>query len=367
VIVVHFYRAAWMAAVVACALPFAACGGPPTGPDTVTPVVSSIAPSRGPSAGGTRVRIAGNNFAAGAAVSIGGVAAIDVVVESGSAILATTPPHAGGIFDVTVTVAGRSGVLASAFTFEAPTGEPPVIAAIAARGTRLNEPANFADLGEEIAVTASVQDPDTPSDQLTFEWTGEAGSFSGSGASVKWRAPAAAVTPLQVKLTVTVSDRTSNRVSASTAVRLHDSAKEVGDLAREFLLDFSDSTKTPVFVMRNFSTGDRCASERADELADVEKNRRFYLITASTVGAAAVNVQFASRPCTFAPVPGDACAAVPVLWDSRCLVTNDECKAGDSGRASGVDHVTAVYEQSQWRLCASHFKGTSTFGPSFIR
>ncbi len=356
-----------MAAVVACALSLSACGSGPTGPGAVTPEVSSITPSRGPSSGGTRVRIAGSNFAAGAVVSIGGVAAIDVVVESAAGIMATTPAHGPGASDVMVTVSGRSGVLASAFTFEVPPGEPPVITAIAARGTRQNEPADFADLGEEIAVAASVQDPDTSSDQLTFEWTAEAGSFSGSGASVKWRAPTTASTPGQVTLTVTVSDRTSNRVSASTTIRLHDSTKEVGDLAREFLLDFSDSTKMPAFVMRNFSTSDRCAKDRAKELSDVEDNREFYRIESFSIGPATVKVEFASRPCSYVPVPGDACAAVPAVWDSRCLVTNPECKAGETPHVVGVDYVTAVYDQSQWRLCASYFKGVGTARPLFIR
>jgi hypothetical protein len=356
-----------MAAVVACALWLAACGSGPTGPAPVTPQVVSITPSRGPTSGGTQVRIGGSNFAAGAAVSIGGVAATDVVVESAVGILATTPAHGPGASDVIVTVAGRSGFLAAAFTFETPPEQPPVITAVVARGTRPNEPADFADLGEEIVVTASAQDPDTPSDQLTFEWSAEAGTFSGSGASVRWRAPAAAATPGQVKLTVIVSDRMPNRVSASTTVRLHDSTTEVGDLSREFLLDFSDSTKTPAFVLRNFSTSDRCAAERAAELSQVEDNRTRYRITSSSIGPATVNFSFAGAPCSYVPRPGDACAAVPAVWDSLCLVTNPECKAGERPHTAGVDFVTAVYEQSQWRLCASYFKPAGTARPGFIR
>lgn len=342
----------------------ARCGGP-TGPGATTPSVFSIDPAHGSSRGGTAVRISGDHFVLGALVVVGGVPATDVVVESATTIAAKTGPRAPGGADVTVTVAGRSGTLAGAFTYDLDT--PPVVASLTARGKRPNEPQNFADLDEEILVTAAVEDPETSADQLTYEWTAEAGTFSGSGATVLWRAPADARTPASIVLTLTVSDPGANHVSATTTVSLHNSRKEIGDLARQFLLDFSDSNRDAAFVVRNFSKSARCERERDDEFSQIEVNRKFYRIDASSVGGATVNFQFGGQPCSYVPRDGDACATVPATWDSTCLVTNPQCTSGERSRTTGTDFVTAVYEQSQWRLCASYYQARGPARPNFIR
>ena len=361
-------RGAAVAALAAIAL--SACGGAPTGPTgTPAPLVLSVSPSRGPATGGTSVRISGANFSAGASVSIGGVAAKNVSVESATVIVATTDQHPAGASDIIVSVSGRSGTLPGGFTYEGVSGAPPMVIGLTARGTRQNEPAAFADLGEEIDVIAAVQDPDTPADQLTFAWTGESGTFTGGGALVKWRAPAQATTPGQVKLTLTVSDRTGNVVTSAISVGLHDSIKEVGDLARQFLLDFSDSTiRSPDVVLRNFSTSARCKAGRSDELDDIVDNRYRYNIESKSIGPASVNFQFGGRPCSYDPKDGDACAAVPAAWQSLCLVTNPECTAGEHPKVDGIDYVTAVFEQSQWKLCASSYGPPKTLTASeFVR
>src|SRR6476661_6333756 len=182
----------------------ARCGGSPTGPGGVAPSVASIDPSHGSAGGGTSVHITGDHFDTGALVAIGGVAATDVVIQSPTSILAVTGAHGTGAADVTVTVAGRSGTLPGGFTYD--PGLSPTVTSIVARGSVPNEPENFADLDEEVAVTAVVDDPDTPADKLTYEWSADAGTFSGSGPIVMWRAPAEAQTPLVIPLTLTVSD-----------------------------------------------------------------------------------------------------------------------------------------------------------------
>ena len=88
-----------------------------TGP---APSVSSVSPNNGPTAGGTAVTISGTNFAAGATVAIGGAAATNVTVVSGTQITATTPAGSAGAATVTVTVNGQAGSLANAFTYIAP-------------------------------------------------------------------------------------------------------------------------------------------------------------------------------------------------------------------------------------------------------
>jgi hypothetical protein len=340
------------------------CAGSPSGPGGPTPIVSAIMPSDGPLIGGTSIHISGANFEAGAGVTLGGVPATDVVVESSSVITAKTGPSTPGPVDVAVTVAGRTGRLPGAFTYLAVSGEAPVIASIVARGARPNEPVNFADAGEEVTVTATVADSDTPPEQLVFQWTADTGTFTDTGATVKWHAPSDAPTPAAITLSLNVADNTGNSATSSTTISLHDSVKEVGNLARDFLLDFSDSTKPAVFVVRNFTKSPRCERERDDEFNQIEENRRLYKITSSSVGAPKVNIQFASRPCSYEPRDGDACAAVPSTWDSVCAGADSACKPG---RSDGTDYVTAVYEDTQWRLCASYFKPNGTARPNFIR
>lgn len=357
--------------IVAGAVALGSCGGggSPVTPTPTSPFVWSITPASGSAAGGTAVRITGLNFGAGAFVTIGGVAATNILVESASSITATTGAHAAGTADVVVTVSGRSGSLPAAFTYQA-VSSPPVVTAIVARGSRSNEPSNFADIGEEITVTATVQDPDTPLDQLTYQWSATGGTFSGSGASVKWRAPASlpgSTTKLTVTLTLAVSDGTP--VTGTADVSVHDSIKEVGDLARQFLLDFSDSRITsPEFVVRDFSTSARCKGERDSELFDVTKNRKDYRIDSSSIKSATVTVSFASFPCTFRPKTGDACAVVPSLWNSTCLKTSEECIEGQHYVSDGLDYVAAVYEGTQWKLCSSDFNDKNgIYRPNFIR
>ena len=85
------------------------------------PTVSTVAPSSGPIVGGTAVTITGANFVAGATVSFGGSAATGVSVVNSATITATTPAHAAGAVNVTVTNPdAQSGTLASSFTYTVP-------------------------------------------------------------------------------------------------------------------------------------------------------------------------------------------------------------------------------------------------------
>ncbi len=85
------------------------------------PVLTALTPVRGSTNGGTLVTLSGNNFAAGATVTFGGVAASNVLVASATSLTATTPAHAPGAVDVAVrNPDGQSATLANAFTYEAP-------------------------------------------------------------------------------------------------------------------------------------------------------------------------------------------------------------------------------------------------------
>ena len=83
----------------------------------VPPTVSSVIPNSGSTAGGTAVTITGTNFAPGASVTFGAVAATNVVVVSATQLTATTPAGSTGAVTVAVTVSGQSGTLVSGFTY----------------------------------------------------------------------------------------------------------------------------------------------------------------------------------------------------------------------------------------------------------
>lgn len=245
-----------------------------------------------------------------------------------------------------------------------PANTPPVVVSITAQGARKNEPADFADVGESIPVAAVVQDAETPVDQLQLAWTATVGTFSGSGTSVIWQAPANGSTPLDVTITLTVVENygctgqppsAKNTVTATHTISLHDSAKEVGDMARQFLLDFSDSTIDTATVMRNFETG--CYGT-ADETQQVTANRQKFTIVRSNIGPAAVTEPFGNSLC---PIPGriqrgDACSSTPSHWESI------QRSNGHLQVADGVDWVAAYYRSAikAWRLCDSQFVGTCT-------
>jgi len=92
---------------------------PLSGP-TVT--ITNVVPAIGPTTGNQLVTISGTNFHAGAGVTFDGVSATGVTAVNGSTITATTPAHAAGTVDVTVTHADSADATASgAYTY---SGDP---------------------------------------------------------------------------------------------------------------------------------------------------------------------------------------------------------------------------------------------------
>jgi hypothetical protein len=361
----HLLVAAW--AVVA----LASCGGdnpndPTPNPNDQAPTVAAVAPANGTTFGGTTVTVTGTRFAAGATVSIGGTAATNVSVQNATTLTAVTPQHAIGAADVVVTVAGRSGTLPGAFTFIAPSGPinaAPTISGISSRSTRPNVPNRFADLDETITVTATVTDPETPADQLRYEWSADVGAFSGTGREVTWRAPAQATTPATVRLTLTVIETyqtvnaqglpvsAEHRVSGTFDVRLHASAKEVRDMSVEFLVEFSQQRVAPDQMVRNFS--DTCPG-KSQERDQVRNHQNELTVTSYSVEPnPPVEIAFGGV-CRDRGRVGDACAYVPVRWESTYKAN------GRREVVVGIGQLNAIYEDNRWRLCDSDFLGTTT-------
>jgi Domain of unknown function DUF11/IPT/TIG domain len=87
-------------------------GSPPA------PVIQSISPTTGSTAGGTSVTISGTNFFSGDTVKFGSVAGTGVTVNSVTNITVTTPAESAGAVNVTVTdSSSQSSTLTDAFTF----------------------------------------------------------------------------------------------------------------------------------------------------------------------------------------------------------------------------------------------------------
>ncbi|MDO9396865.1 MAG: IPT/TIG domain-containing protein, partial [Herbiconiux sp.] len=87
------------------------------------PTVSSLAPSRGPVAGGTNVVIAGANLATVTSVKFGAAAAA-IVRKTAASVTVTAPAGAAGA--ATVTVVNPDGQATSNYTYDAPVPSDPV-------------------------------------------------------------------------------------------------------------------------------------------------------------------------------------------------------------------------------------------------
>jgi len=212
-------------------------------------------------------------------------------------------------------------------------------------------------------VVASVTDAETAVEQLQYNWTATAGSFTGTGSRVSWVAPAVAPTQGTVTLTLEIVERfgtnQENRVTKTATVSLHNSIKEVGDMARQFLLDFSDTNiKEASVIMRNFGTAAVCPepNEILSERTDVINHYTNYRMMQSKVDVATVTVNFGGS-CPYRFKRGDACAVVPVFWDSVDLRTNVR------DAHSGNDIVAAAFSRmdDRWFLCASDYNRLSPF------
>ena len=250
-----------------------------------------------------------------------------------------------------------------------PVNSAPTIESITVQGSRRNQPPHFADVAESIDVSAVVRDSETSVEQLQYNWVATIGSVAGTGARVTWQAPPDAATPALVTLTLEVVERYGatfeHRVTRTADVALHNSTKEVGDMARQFLLDFSDTNiKDATYIMRNFGNEARCPQPRevSIEFEEVTRHYTNFRMIEHRIGAALVSVNFGGA-CPFRGKLGDACAVVPVYWHSFNVPENR------ADKVEGNDIIAASYARNErrWWLCASDFDGRSLLrnGASF--
>ena len=251
-----------------------------------------------------------------------------------------------------------------------PANVAPTIDLLTVQGKRLRQPARFADLKETVDVSATVTDPETPLDELTYECTATAGTFNGTGRSVTWTAPDAASTPTKATLTLKVVEKYGHpnqpknftwEVTKTIDVALHDSTNEVRRMSEQFLVDFSDTNnKDWQYIMRNFNAS-ACPNpaEYEAEKTDVIRHYTDYQMVKSQVGDGKVTVNFGGF-CPFRSKQGDACATVPVMWDSIFK------PMGVQFSTSGNDVIAAAYsaKDSRWYLCSSDYQAFTPLAAS---
>lgn len=241
-----------------------------------------------------------------------------------------------------------------------PVNTAPVIDSVTISATRV-------EADTDVTVTAAVRDTETPIDQLAFSWAADAGTFTGTGATVRWRVPKGTATPADLVLRLTVTEtygplsstgtRSTHVVNAtSSAVRIHDSTREIGDMALRFLKLFATSTVGSDIALQEFS--DSCNGKRAEK-SDIDDNRRDFTILSSTLNLTSARV-------TTIWARGDA--TVRCAFSSRrqfCPPGSPaSCRVGAIESVEGNCNLSAVYEQQRWLLCDSTFQGSllSSYG-----
>lgn len=170
------------------------------------PLVSTVAPTSGPTAGGTTVTFTGFNFASGAAVTFDGLPATGVNVTSATSLTAVSPAHDAGIVTVAVqNLDGQSGAKPSAFTYVPPP--PPTVTQVApAMGSALG--------GTNVTITGTNFQANA---LVTFGGAVAMNVVVGSATSITATTPAHAAG--QVGVTVTNPDgQTATRANGFTYV-----------------------------------------------------------------------------------------------------------------------------------------------------
>ncbi len=151
-----------------------------------------------------------------------------VITGSGS-VVTFTAPDSPGISVVSCTVSdGRGGSAAASDTLQvvASISRPPVILRMAAVPRKV-------DLGASSAVSCVVSNPD--SGVLTYTWSASAGSISGTGPAVAWRAPSSASNDV---VRLGVDDGRGGHAADSIALEVRDlSIQQTGNLVAYYPFD----------------------------------------------------------------------------------------------------------------------------------
>ena len=170
-------------------------------PPTTLPVISSVSPSTGSTAGGTTVTITGTNLASATTVRFGTTAVTSFTSNSSTQIVLAAPAHSAGLVDITVTTANGTSATRSAdhFTYIVPV---PTVSGIS--------PANGSTAG---GTTVTITGTNLSSaSSVRFGTTAVTSFTSNSSTQIVLTSPAHAVGLVDV--TVTTENGTSATGSA---------------------------------------------------------------------------------------------------------------------------------------------------------
>jgi len=226
---------------------------------------------------------------------------------------------------------------------------PPIIRSIAV-------PASRVEAGQDVTITAVVEDAETPVSQLSFQWSASAGAIVGAGPTATWRHDGGITAGINVVVTLTVIDkyqavegnqiveREFRVVSQAPPFRVHDSTAEMKELARKFLVDlFGNSSVPPEACLVDFS--ESCASVpngKNDERNDIILHRQLVIVQRVTIYN-----QMASFPGTAASmVVNDTGFWDFWLADSKVTYYQDDFV------------ITGIYEAGRWWICQSYVNRT---------
>jgi hypothetical protein len=153
-----------------------------------------------------------------------------------------------------------------------------------------------------------------------------------------------------------------NTVSASGQVHYNDSYREINIISMRFLTElFPNFSVTAQQAVQDFSDsttlqpdGTTCAKEKDMEFNQIANNRVKFHILSGTYTNVSITL---NSDKTFADVRGTC-----MFEDIPQEVANPYY--GRKKRVSGTCHLTAVYENWNWFLCASYFEPPYNVSPA---
>jgi uncharacterized protein with beta-barrel porin domain/carbon monoxide dehydrogenase subunit G len=226
---------------------------------SAVPTLTAVAPATGTTAGGTSVTLTGTNLTGATAVRFDGTAATGYTVNSATSITATTPAHAAGIVNVSVTTPGGSATLTNSYTYAvpAPTVGPvsvtvaanssanPITLSLSGGAATSVAVASAASHGTATASGTNITYTPTAGysgqDTFTYTATNASGTSSPATVTVTVNAPTLAIAPTTVP-NGTVSSAYSQTISATGGTAPYTYAITAGSLPTGLSLNTSTGT-----------------------------------------------------------------------------------------------------------------------------
>ena len=205
------------------------------------------------------------------------------------------------------------------------------------------------EVEQDVTVTAVVEDKETPVANLTYLWSANVGTVTGTGPIVTWKLARGVVqTPVDVTISLTVVEPyvdvdsvgnpvpKENRVTQSAApFHVHDSMTELKKMAIDFLVVYFGNSKVSAEdALVDFSNS---CQGKCDEWVDVTNNRLNFRILSAQAQVTSLVFDDANRATMLAPT----------------VIVDVPLSTGIQETVTFTDQLTAVFEKGRWWLCSS--------------